>query len=171
MTISTTKEDVIIKANGHDLTGKYSTSSSKHWLTCSICGEKINEELHGWECFTEGDNHWQTCSVCGTTTQVTEHTPNIAQATATQDKYCVLCNYVIEKVITTVKPGDVNGDGKVSAKDAKYLLGYSSFPSKYPIDDKQNVDYNNDGYEDADDVDYLLMYLFMPSQYPLYPGK
>ena len=76
LTISTKKEDVIIKTNGHDLTGKYSTSSSKHWLTCSICGEKINEEAHRWECFTEGDNHWQTCSVCKKTTVAMDYAHN-----------------------------------------------------------------------------------------------
>ena len=76
LTVSTTKDDVVIKAKGHDLKEKYSTSSGKHWLTCNNCDEKINEEMHSWECYTDGDSHWQTCPVCKKTTVAMDYAYN-----------------------------------------------------------------------------------------------
>ncbi len=76
LTKLTTKEEVVIKSKGHDLTGGYKTSSSKHWLMCNTCNERINEGPHSWECFSEGHNHWQACSVCKKTTVAMDYAYN-----------------------------------------------------------------------------------------------
>ena len=76
LTIPTTKEDVVINKKGHDLREKYTTSSSKHWLTCNNCNEIIDEEAHSWECYTDGDSHWQTCAVCKKTMVAMDYASN-----------------------------------------------------------------------------------------------
>ena len=65
----------------------------------------------------------------------------------------------------TVIRGDVNGDGVVDDADTIYLLRYTFFPDKYPLN--QNGDMNSDGIVDDADAIYLLRYTFFSDKYPL----
>lgn len=67
--------------------------------------------------------------------------------------------------------GDINGDNKVNAEDAVYLLYHVIFGGeKYSTN--ENPDVNNDGKKNKDDAIYLLYHtLIGGSKYPLYPAK
>ena len=65
----------------------------------------------------------------------------------------------------TPAPGDVNGDGDVTDRDAIHLLYHTFYPEEYPLE--QDGDLNGDGdVTDADAV-YLLYHTFYPAEYPL----
>ena len=61
--------------------------------------------------------------------------------------------------------GDLDGDEKITDKDAIYLLMHSYFPDDYPVD--QPLDYNNDGLINDKDAIYLLMHCYFPEDYPI----
>ena len=61
--------------------------------------------------------------------------------------------------------GDCNSDGKVTDKDAIYLLRHVYFPNRYPIDEP--ADYNKDGKITDKDAIYLLRHVYFPNRYPL----
>lgn len=65
--------------------------------------------------------------------------------------------------------GDLNGDGKVNAIDAVYLLNHVSDADEYPVE--ENADYNGDGSVTAADAAYLLWHLVLPEKYPVEDGK
>lgn len=72
------------------------------------------------------------------------------------------------------KGGDANGDGKINADDAIYLLYNTVFGSqKYPL--VKDGDYNSDGKVNKNDAVYLLYHTIynsiFPNKYPLYPEK
>ena len=62
-------------------------------------------------------------------------------------------------------PGDLDGDEKITDKDAIYLLMHSYFPDDYPVN--QPLDYNNDGLINDKDAIYLLMHCYFPEDYPI----
>ena len=62
-------------------------------------------------------------------------------------------------------PGDLNGDNKVTDKDAIYLLLHYYFPAKYPV--VGNVDYNSDNKVTDKDAIHLLLHYYFPTKYPL----
>ena len=83
--------------------------------SCGICyedenGETIINNISTWgilpieEHKFDGDwekdenNHWKECT-CGEEAQKAAHTPNIPNATETQDKVCTECGYVIEEAL------------------------------------------------------------------------
>lgn len=61
--------------------------------------------------------------------------------------------------VVTFKPGDVNGDGKLSVSDVVYLINYlfKGGPAPVPI---ETGDPNYDGKATVADVVYLINYLF-----------
>lgn len=61
--------------------------------------------------------------------------------------------------------GDVDGDEMVNDADALYLLRFTLFPDRYPIN--QDGDMNGDGSVDDADALYLLRYTLFPDRYPL----
>ncbi len=70
------------------------------------------------------------------------------------------------------KSGDANGDGKINADDAIYLLYNTVFGNqKYPL--SKDGDYNSDGKVNKNDAIYLLYHTIYsdvtPNKYPLYP--
>ena len=62
--------------------------------------------------------------------------------------------------------GDMNGDDVVTDADALYLLRYTLFPEKYPID--QSGDVNGDSQVTDADALYLLRFTLFPEKYPLH---
>lgn len=71
---------------------------------------------------------------------------------------------VIEKMTITVR-GDMNGDGKLDAADAVYLLRHVFFGASYGLG--QSGDMNGDGKVDTSDAVYLLKHIFFPGSYEL----
>lgn len=64
--------------------------------------------------------------------------------------------------------GDVNGDDQLSDADALYLLRFTLFPTRYPLN--ADGDVNSDGTVSDADALYLLRHTLFPSRYPLYPA-
>ena len=65
--------------------------------------------------------------------------------------------------------GDVNGDGKVNAKDVVLMRRYCANAIKYPLDayQLQVADVFQDGKVNAKDVVVLRRYCANPAKYPL----
>ena len=61
--------------------------------------------------------------------------------------------------------GDLDGNSGITTDDAIYLLFYTYFPERYPIN--QCVDYDGNGKESVDDAIYLLFHVNYPELYPL----
>lgn len=61
--------------------------------------------------------------------------------------------------------GELDGDGKITDKDAIYLLMHCYFPGDYPVE--QPCDYNGDGIINDKDAVYLLMHCYFPNDYPI----
>lgn len=66
----------------------------------------------------------------------------------------------------TILRGDVNGDGMVNDGDALYMLRYTLFPTRFPIN--QSGDMNGDGDTDDADALYLLRHTLFPDRFPLH---
>ena len=71
----------------------------------------------------------------------------------------------VEMIYIPYTPGDLDGDEKITDKDAIYLLMHSYFPDDYPVN--QPLDYNNDGLINDKDAIYLLMHCYFPEDYPI----
>jgi len=74
--------------------------------------------------------------------------------------------YLVDPTVIEVVPGDVNGDGIVSAKDAQYLADHLTAPEEYPVD-TDILDFNRDGEVTQADALYLLRHTILPERYPL----
>lgn len=61
--------------------------------------------------------------------------------------------------------GDLNGDDKVTDRDAIYLMYHIYSPINYPIE--QDCDFNKDGKVTDRDAIYLMYHTFSPINYPL----
>lgn len=68
--------------------------------------------------------------------------------------------------IAKVLPGDVDGSGEVTDRDAVYLLYHTFLADRYPVN--QDCDFNGDGEVTDKDAIYLLYHTFLPESYPLH---
>ena len=66
---------------------------------CSICGYS-RESKHTFqeEWVQDADNHWHVCTGCGLKEGEAVHEPG-AEATATTNQVCTICNYEIAPVL------------------------------------------------------------------------
>ena len=76
---------------------------------------------------------------------------------------------IFEADVTPYLLGDVNGDGKVNAKDVVLMRRYCANAIKYPLDayQLQVADVFQDGKVNAKDVVVLRRYCANPAKYPL----
>lgn len=125
-------------------------------------------------CTTPGWKDGTKCSVCNKIFAIagpipeTGHsaewvTVNDAQICidGLQQLKCKVCGEVLEeKVISAVKKGDINGDGKITAADARLILRYSAkLDSGWDNPDIISLaDFDNDGKLTASDARQCLRY-------------
>ena len=123
--------------------------------TCNICGAtRAISHRYKTEWSSDNSRHWHECSVCGNKKDVENHSYSNEC-----DTTCNVCGYI------SYLPGDLDGDKKITDKDAIYLLMHSYFPDDYTVD--QPLDYNNDGLINDKDAIYLLMHCYFPEDYPI----
>ena len=118
----------------------------------------------GYEYSTDG-RVWQKSNVFTGLNEDTEYTfyQRIAETeTAYASESSAPLKVRTDKSYT---PGDLDGDEKITDKDAIYLLMHSYFPDDYPVN--QPLDYNNDGLINDKDAIYLLMHCYFPEDYPI----
>jgi hypothetical protein len=158
-------------------TGDRFYDENAHWYECSVCGEVLEYELHQYyntcdadcnvcgavreiehtPCETWGHDdsqHWLDCSVCGMTLESHEHIYD-----GRFDQICDTCGY------RRILRGDMDDDGDVDYDDAVYLLLYTYFPERYPLNQAGDMDGN--GVIDSDDAIRVLQYAESPDLYPL----
>ena len=122
------------------------------------------KEISGYEYSADG-KVWQNSNVFTGLNEDTEYTfyQRIAETkTAYASESSAALKVRTDKSYT---PGDLDGDEKITDKDAIYLLMHSYFPEDYPVN--QPLDYNNDGLINDKDAIYLLMHCYFPEDYPI----
>ena len=111
------EEKGTVPLQGHVHTfSAYDYNGSKHWRTCTGCGEKFSY-THSLTYVYDSDTHYQTC-YCGYETSKVSHSlkDNTDKATGKAVQYCE-CGYSITKSITAEKAEPVATqivDGEVS---------------------------------------------------------
>ena len=80
----------------------------------SYVGNYVNAAGHAFDGWNADENrHWHICVACGQTMDKTNH----------DGKICTVCGYATpDEPAHDGKPGDVNHDGKINAKDATLIL-------------------------------------------------
>lgn len=146
-----------------------------HFQECTLCHKKIEIEKHTYsadcdpECdactFTRtptAEHHYKAdcATLCTACHDVRTDTPDHIYDSA-DDADCNLCGEVRKTYI----PGDVDGSGEVTDRDAVYLLYHTFLSETYPVN--QDCDFNGDGEVTDKDAVYLLYYTFLPDSYPL----
>ncbi len=124
----------------------------------TLAAVTIAKTSHSFGTTLTGDvtGHYTTCSVCGTKGTVNVHVPNVENATETTNKYCVLCNYVMETAgggTTGPVIGDADGDGKCTNNDVVFALKYLLFGMGT---NNGLIDCNGDGRVNLDDSIAIL---------------
>ncbi len=136
--------------------GKY-FSNAQGTAEISLASTVLAKTAHSFGTALTGDasGHYTKCTVCSEKGAVSAHVPNVQAATSTTDKYCVLCNFVIENKLTDGVVGDANNDGTKNIADVNYMLNYILFgEAQYPK--HQDMDYNKDGKINTSDATVLL---------------
>ncbi len=72
-TICGETKTVVIPKLGHEHTlgDDYYFSTTTHWLECSDCHERVDEENHEFELFSQNGNYYRVCNICGYEEQIT----------------------------------------------------------------------------------------------------
>ena len=118
----------------------------------------------GYEYSLDG-KAWHSSNVFDGLKDDTEYTfyQRIAE---TETSYASECSAGLKvKTDKAYTAGELDGDGKITDKDAIYLLMHCYFPGDYPVD--QPCDYNGDGIINDKDAVYLLMHCYFPNDYPI----
>ncbi len=99
----TDPDDLIISELGHDFENStaYKISGDQHQKKCSRCDTYDTAVYHTFSSTylkenSDENKHYHIC-VCGVKDTGENHTPNIDAATYEDDKYCTVCQYVIEE--------------------------------------------------------------------------
>lgn len=109
----------------------------------------------------------------GSSQEITDYTVSGFDTTPGEKEVVITAQGVsVTFTVTVLKgtapvPGDTDGDGTVSDRDAQYLLYYIFYPDSYPV--YQDCDFNSDESVDDRDAQYLLYHIFFPDSYPLSP--
>ena len=108
---------------------------------------------------------WQISNVFNGLNDDTEYT-FYQRVAETETSYASECSAGLKvKTDKAYTAGELDGDGKITDKDAIYLLMHCYFPGDYPVD--QPCDYNGDGIINDKDAVYLLMHCYFPNDYPI----
>ena len=157
-------EQTVIEATGHNHTSKVTTApgcetAGVMTYTCH-CGDSYTEQIaatgHDYtDVVTE-----PTCTEAGYTTHMcencgTSYADNHVDAMGHSyvDGICEHCG------MPEVEPGDVNGDGRVNARDARALLRYLAGLVEENELNLAAADYNSDGRINARDARAILRYI------------
>ena len=149
-----TKTEQIDATNQHNyesvVTNPTCTEEGYTTHTCTVCGDSYKSD------FTEMVDHsWGDGVVTKQPTSEAE-----GEMTYTCDHCGKTKTEAIEKTEPSeVKPGDANGDGKVSASDARAILRYIAGLIDESEFDRTAADYNQDGKVTATDARAILRFI------------
>ena len=117
---------------------------------CSWCGATKTESVPAY-----GEHVWDEGVVTKEPTATTD-----GERTHTCERCGEKKTEVIEKTgEVTVLTGDVNGDGRINARDARALLRYLAGMEEMSEEGKTAADFNGDGRINARDARAILQYL------------
>ncbi len=129
----------------------------------TLAGVKLAKTSHSFGTALSGDTtgHYTTCTVCGSKGTVNPHVPNVQNATAATNKYCVLCNFVMETYGSTLEIGDADGDGKLAISDIKFTISFILFGQGT---NNGMMDCDQDGKVSLDDAKTLNRWILFGKQ-------
>ena len=160
------------------------TKEGKEYKECTVCGKKADEKVikatgHDDKlvtieptCDKNGETYLQ-CKTCGRKTESVvlnaTHNPGkwetVKEATATEPgkkvKKCTVCGKVVEEeeipdTTTTSGKGDVDGDGKLTATDARMILQYLAGLKTFKVSQMVRADFDGDFKITATDTRKIL---------------
>ena len=139
--------DAETEPRGHDWGEWTSCSETEHRRVCKNDGTHVETEAHSWDggeitvpptCTADGEKTY-TCTVCGGTATETLPAPghafnewHVTKPATTEEegeetRECENCNETETRILPKlpapdVMPGDVDGDGRITAGDARLAL-------------------------------------------------
>ena len=163
------------------------TKQGKEYKECTVCGHKADEKTikaKGHDnklvtieptCNKNGETYLQ-CKTCGRKTESVvlnaTHKPGkwetVKEATATEAgkkvKKCTACGKVVEEAEipatnTNSSKGDVDGNGKLTAADARMILQYLAGLKTLTVSQMMRADFNGDYRITATDARKILRVL------------
>ena len=175
-------ESTPIKAKGHTTktvtVAPTCTKNGKTYKECTVCGKKFDETVvkaKGHDnkfvtveptCDKNGETYFQ-CKVCGWKSDSVvikaRHKAGdwevVKEATGTESgkkvKKCTVCGKVVEEAEFSAK-GDVDGNGRLTATDARMILRYVAGLEKLTLSQRTNADVNGDYKITAVDARQIL---------------
>ena len=165
ITVSYSGKTTVFIITVKDKAEKYKPSTpSVPTLISKTANSVTLKNIEGYEYSADG-KVWQKSNVFTRLSEGTEYSfyQRIAETEATYASESSAALKV--RTDKSYTPGDLDGDEKITDKDAIYLLMHSYFPEDYPVN--QPLDYNNDGLINDKDAIYLLMHCYFPEDYPI----